>query len=115
MFVAQELTVDVGSGAAQARFVNMLRGNWLAEASGAAYDGGLTGALRVGPADPVAAKLVRVRFLDPLYRGDVMTVGLRWEATGRLGACSPSWTPTSAFPPQRNKAPPQQGNRPGWR
>jgi hypothetical protein len=40
MSVAQELTVDVGSGAAQARFVNMLRGNWLAEVSGATYDRG---------------------------------------------------------------------------
>jgi hypothetical protein len=89
MFVAHELTVDAGPGAAQARFVNMLRGNWLAEASGAAYDGGLTGLLRAGLAGPVAAKLVRVRCLDPLYRGDVMTVGLRWEATGPAGSLFP--------------------------
>jgi hypothetical protein len=38
---------------------------------------------------PVAAKLVRVRFLDPVYRGDVMTVGLRWEATGPAGSLFP--------------------------
>ena len=61
MFVAQDLTVDVGSRAAQARFTNLLRGTWLTEASEAAYDGGLTGLLRVGPAGPVTAKLVRSR------------------------------------------------------
>ena len=89
MFVAQDLTVDVGSRAAQARFANLLRGTWLSEASEAAYDGGLRGLLRVGPAGPVTAKLVRVRVLDPVYRGDVMTVGLRWEATGPAGSLFP--------------------------
>ena len=89
MFVAQDLTVDVGSRVAQARFTNLLRGAWLTEASEAAYDGGLTGLLRVGPAGPVTAKLVRVRVLDPVYRGDVMTVGLRWEATGPAGSLFP--------------------------
>jgi hypothetical protein len=89
MFVAQAVTVEVGCRAAQARFANLLRGNWLAGVSEAAYGGGLTGLLRVGPATPVAAKLVRVRFLDPVYRGDVMTVGLRWEATGPAGSLFP--------------------------
>jgi hypothetical protein len=89
MFVAQDLTVDVGSRAAQARLTNLLGGTWLTEASAAAYDGGLTGLLRVGPAGPVTAKLVRVRVLDPVYRGDVMTVGLRWEATGPAGSLFP--------------------------
>jgi hypothetical protein len=89
MFVAQALTIELGYRAAQARFTNLLRGNWLAGVSEAAYDGGLTGLFRVGPATPVAAKLVRVRFLDPLYRGDVMTVGLRWEATGPAGSLFP--------------------------
>ena len=89
MFVAQDLTVDVGSRVAQARFTNLLRGAWFTEASEAAYDGGLTGLLRVGPAGPVTAKLVRVRVLDPVYRGDVMTVGLRWEATGPAGSLFP--------------------------
>ena len=89
MFVAQALTIEVGCRAAQARFANLLRGNWLAGVSEAAYDEALTGLLRVGPATPVAAKLVRVRFLDPVYRGDVMTVGLRWEATGPAGGLFP--------------------------
>jgi hypothetical protein len=89
VFVAQALTVEVGYRAAQARFTNLLHGSWLAGVSEAAYDGGLTGLLRVGPAQQVAAKLVRVRFLDPVYRGDVMTVGLRWEATGPAGSPFP--------------------------
>ena len=79
----------IGYRAAQARFANLLRGNWLAEVSEAAYDGELTGLLKVGPAMPVAAKLVRVRVVDPVYRGDVMTVGLRWEATGPGGNLFP--------------------------
>ena len=57
--------------------------------SGAAYGGALTGLLRVGPAGPAGGKLVRVRFLDPIYRGDVMSVGLRWEATGPAGSLFP--------------------------
>jgi hypothetical protein len=57
MFVTQALTVEVGYRAAQARFTNLLRGNWLAGVSEAAYDGGLTGLLRVGPAMPVACGL----------------------------------------------------------
>jgi hypothetical protein len=89
VFVTDEVTVDTGFRAAQARFVNLLHGTWLAEVSQAAYDRGLTGLLRVGPAGPATAKLVRVRFLDPVYRGDVMTVGLRWEATGAVGAMFP--------------------------
>jgi len=68
---------------------NLLHGNWLAETSQAACAGGAEGLLRVGPAGPVAAKLVRVCFLDPVYRNDVMTVGLRWEAAGAAGALFP--------------------------
>jgi hypothetical protein len=89
MFVAQELTIGTGSRAAQARFASLLRGDWLAETSQAACEGGAEGLLRVGPAGPVGAKLVRVRFLDPVYRGDVMTVGLRWEAAGAMGTLFP--------------------------
>ena len=89
MFVAQDLTIGTGSRTAQARFENLLHGNWLAEMSTAACEGGVEGLLRVGPAGPVAAKLVRVSFLDPVYRGDVMTVGLRWEAAGAAGTLFP--------------------------
>ena len=89
MFVAQDLTIGTGFRAAQARFENLLHGNWLTETSRAACEGGAEGLLRVGPAGPVAAKLVRVCFLDPVYRGDVMTVGLRWEAAGAAGILFP--------------------------
>ena len=89
MFVVQDLTIGIGSRAAQARFQNLLHGDWLADASQVACEGGAEGLLRVGPAGPVAAKLVRVRFLDPVYRDDVMTVGLRWEAAGAAGTLFP--------------------------
>jgi hypothetical protein len=89
MFVVEDLTIGTGSRAAQARFANLLRGNWLAQTSQVACEGGAAGLLRVGPAGPVAAKLVRVCFLDPVYRGDVMTVGLRWEAAGAAGSLFP--------------------------
>jgi hypothetical protein len=85
MFVVEDLTVGTGSRVAQARFAHLLRGNWLAEVSEAACEGGGAGLLRVGP----AAKLVRVCFLDPVYRGDVMTVGLRWEAFRAAGGLFP--------------------------
>ena len=89
MFVAHELPVDTGLREAQARFANLLHGGWLAEASAAAYDGAVTGLLRVGPAGFATAKLVRVSLLDPVYRDEVMTIGLRWEATGPAGGLFP--------------------------
>jgi hypothetical protein len=89
MFVAEELTVNSGSAAAQARFENLVHGDWLAGVSEAPYDGAVTGLRKVGPVGSVAGKLVRVSFLDPVYRGDVMTVGIRWEATGAAGALFP--------------------------
>ena len=108
MFVAEELTVNTGSAAAQARFENLVHGDWLAGVSEAAYDGSVTGLRKVGPAGRVAGKLVRVSFLDPVYRGDVMMVGMRWEATGAAGALSRCWTPISPSPPQGT-------TRRGWR
>jgi hypothetical protein len=89
MFVAEDVTIGTGAREAQARFANLLHGNWLAETSQAACEGGAGGLLRVGPAGPVGAKLVRVCFLDPVYRGDVMTVGLRWQAAGAAGGLFP--------------------------
>ena len=89
MFVAEDLTIGTECRAAQARFENLLHGGWLAEMSEASCDEGITGLLRVGPAGSVAGKLVRVRFLDPVYRDDAMTAGLRWEAVGATGALFP--------------------------
>ena len=89
MFVAENLAVRIGLRAAQARFANLIHGTWLAELSKTSYDQEVTGLLRVGPTGPVAAKLVRVSFLEPVYRGEVMTVGIRWEATGGAGGLFP--------------------------
>jgi hypothetical protein len=89
MFAAEDMTIGTESRAAQARFVNLLHGNWLTEVSEAAYGGALTGLLRVGPGGPVATKLVRVSLVDPVYRDEVMTTGLRWDATGATGSLFP--------------------------
>jgi len=43
MFVAQDLTIGTGFRAAQARFENLLHGNWLTETSRAACEGGAEG------------------------------------------------------------------------
>ncbi len=91
MFAAHELELEVSFGAAQARLVNLAHGDRLSGASQDAYEGGLARLIRVGPLGdiPGASKLVRVRFLDPVYRGDAMTLGLRWEATGVTGGLFP--------------------------
>lgn len=102
MFVAQDLTIGIGSRAAQARFQNLLHGNWLAETSQSACQGGIAGLFRVGPAGPVAAKLVRVCFLDPVYRDDAMTVGLRWEAAGAAGGLFPVLDANISISPARD-------------
>lgn len=88
MFIAQELTIGIGCRAAQARFTNLIGGPWLAEASAAAYGEGVTGLLRVGPIRP-AAKLVRATIIEPIYRADTMSVGMRWEAAGATGGLFP--------------------------
>jgi hypothetical protein len=84
MFVAAELVLDIGFRAAHARLVNLAHKGGLSDVSQAAFRDGLPAVLRVGPfgAVPGASKLVRVRLLDPVYRRDAMTLGLRWEATG---------------------------------
>jgi len=89
MFVAHELPVGAGRREAQARLANLLHGAWLAEASAAAYDGAVTGLLRVGPAGSASAKLVRVSLLDPVPTDDMVLVPIRWEATGRMGRLFP--------------------------
>lgn len=91
MFVAHDIVLGVGFGAAQARLANLVHGSRLNGASQAAYEAGLASAIRVGPFGeaPGVSKLVRVRFLDPVYRAEAMTVGLRWEATGITGGLFP--------------------------
>jgi hypothetical protein len=91
MFVAGELVLDVGFPAAQARLVNLARRGGLSGASRAAYADELSAVIRVGPFGDAAGacKLVRVRFLDPVCRGDVMALALRWEAAGVTSALFP--------------------------
>jgi len=84
MFVTHHITLGTGFRPAQATLANLVHGSGLSGASQSAYEAGLASAIRVGPFGdvPVASKLVRVRFLDPVYHAEAMTVGLRWEATG---------------------------------
>jgi hypothetical protein len=104
MFVAHELVLDISSQAAQARLANLAYGDGLSDASQAAFEDGLTSMIRVGPLGdlPGASKLVRVRFLDPVYHDDAMRLGLRWEATGITSGLFPvldaniTLTPTGA-------------------
>jgi hypothetical protein len=105
VFPAEDVIVGTGCRQAQARFVSLLHGNWLAKASEAAYGETVTGLLRVGPAGNVAAKLVQVSFLDPIYRDDTMSVGLRWEAAGPAGSMFRCWTPPSPSAPKARTQP----------
>jgi hypothetical protein len=91
MFVTHGIILDVGFGAAQARLANLVHGSGLSGVSKAAYQAGLASVIRVGPFGeaPGVSKLVRVRFLNPVYRAEAMTVGLRWEATGLTGGLFP--------------------------
>ena len=47
--------------------------------------------LRVGPLGdlPGASRLVRVQFLEPVYREDAITVSVRWETVGVTGGLFP--------------------------
>lgn len=100
MFLAEDVIAGTGARQAQARFVSLLRGNWLAKASETAYGETVTGLLRVGPSGIAAAKLVQVSFLDPIYRGDTMSVGLRWEAAGTAGGLFPVLDATITICPE---------------
>jgi hypothetical protein len=103
MFLAEDVVVGTGSRQAQARFVSLLHGNWLAKASQDAYGETVTGLLRVGPAGNVAAKLVQVSFLDPIYRDGTMSVGLRWEAAGSTGGMFPVLDATITIGPEEEE------------
>jgi hypothetical protein len=84
VFVAQEVIVDVSEATAQARLANLAGQEERADASAVAYQDGLTHLLRVGPLGsvPLLSRTVRASFLPPTWRGETMTIGLRWEAAG---------------------------------
>lgn len=92
MFIAQELVIEVACHAAQVRLANLIHSGALSGTSQATYERGwLHGFIRAGPFGdaPGASKLVQVGFLDPVCRDGIMTVGLRWEATGATGGLFP--------------------------
>jgi hypothetical protein len=91
MFVTQHELLPLSLGTAQARLVNLVDQGGLATASHEAYMGQAEHLIRVGPLGPVhgASRLVKVSFLDPVYRDDAMIIGLRWEAAGVTGGLFP--------------------------
>lgn len=88
MFVGEETGMRVGASVAAARLVNLISGSALIRASHTAWGEGIA---RVGPAGPMLglSKLVHVHFLEPVRRGTVTVIGLRWEATGPGGRLFP--------------------------
>ena len=91
MFLSDDRVLDVSVGTAQVRLANLIRDGWLSGASDTAYQHGMDHLLRVGPLGelPGISRLVRISFVDPLYRDDTMTVGLRWETVGRTAGLFP--------------------------
>lgn len=91
VFVSAKRVLDVSVGVAQLRLASLAQGGWLNGASEAAYQDGIDHLARVGPFGdlPGASRLVRVQFVDPVYRDGAMTLGVRWEATGVTGGLFP--------------------------
>jgi hypothetical protein len=91
VFVREHRVLAVSIGAARARLANLVHDGWLGAAAEAAYEGGVDHLLRVGPFGevPGLSRRVRVEFLDPLDRGDSVTVGMRWTAAGVTGGLFP--------------------------
>ncbi len=85
MFVGDEVRVEISATAAAARLANLMSGSSLMRASEQAWGDGIA---RVGPV-PGLSRLVRVRFLDPVQRGAVTVLTLRWEAVGATGRAFP--------------------------
>jgi hypothetical protein len=92
VFISEDVTVALPFSQASPRFINLISGGRLAQASQAAYDDGVTALIRVGPwhTAPLTAKLVRVRFLEPHYTAESVRIGLRWEATGPAAGLFPA-------------------------
>lgn len=90
MFLSAERVLGIAIGEARSRLSRLLRDGSLSQTSDSAYQDALS-QLRVGPLGelPRVSRLVRIRMLDPVYRDDAMTVGLRWEATGVTGGLFP--------------------------
>ena len=81
MFIGDEVRAEVSLAAASARIAGLLGSMTLTTASQAAWGEGIA---RVGPAGPVPglSRLVHVRVTEPVQRGAVTALALRWEAIG---------------------------------
>jgi len=88
VFVSDEIVVPVGFATAQDRLAHIIRHDALQDASADAYDGGVVTLLRVGPF-PLASRLVRAQFREPVKRDGSCMLALRWQATGPGGAVFP--------------------------
>jgi hypothetical protein len=106
VFVSDEKVLNVNTGVAQLRLADLAQGGWLPAASQLAYQGGIDHLVRAGPFGdvPGASRLARVQFVDPVCRDGAMTLGLRWEAIGVTGGCSPCWMRTSSSVPSTARA-----------
>jgi hypothetical protein len=91
MFAAHDAHIDAPYHVVSGRLTHLLNHRALHEVCEAAYEGGWQITLRVGPFGGVRglSRLVRVRTLEPVHRGERMTVALRWEATGTTGDLFP--------------------------
>lgn len=81
MFIGDEVRAEVSLAAASARIAGLLGDMTLSTASHAAWGEGIT---RIGPTGPVPglSKLVHVLVTEPVQRGAVTMLALRWEASG---------------------------------
>jgi hypothetical protein len=84
MFVREEASLPVTFAVACTGLADLARGDWLLNASRAAYGDGATGLARVGPpaAWPGLSKLVTIHVGDVVTSDDAARLPLRWEATG---------------------------------
>lgn len=85
MFIADEIPVPVSAGAAAARLAAMAGAGSLDGISQAAWSDGITRTAQV----PGVSELVHVRHREPVRRGAVTVLTLRWEAAGPDGAVFP--------------------------
>jgi hypothetical protein len=92
VFITHNVAIDAPIDVVSARLAHLLNRDALHALSAAAYEGGLETLFRVGPLGPTwgLSRLVRVRTLEPVRRGDKTTITLRWEATGVTGELFPA-------------------------
>jgi len=91
MFVSDQRVLPVSLGAARARLANLVHGGWLCGASETVYQSGVEYLRRAGRLGdvPGVPRLVRVQFLDPVDRGNSVTMAMRWEVPGVTGGLFP--------------------------